>query len=148
MRWLLALLFLVLPIMAGANGFQDILQDQRAGIEKPSRKTVDGVLAALFESGDPAVQPFLERWQSKEVWQRKADGLFFFGAEGPDKTVILTDPGTGEEVATLPKKEVKQLKPNSGVRGVIASALVRFQLLDPSPGAAWCGAHCDRAGPG
>jgi urea transport system permease protein len=33
----------------------------------------------------------------------------------------------------LPTRDHDNLKPNSGVRGVIAGALVQFQLSDPDP---------------
>jgi len=63
---------------------------------------------------------------------RKEDRLFFFVDKTDSKTFVLIDIETGASAATVGKREIKQLKPNSGVRGVIAAALVQFQLSDPN----------------
>ena len=112
---------------------QDILQQSRDGIEKPSRRTVDGVIAALLDSGHPDVPGFLIKWRDREVWQRKEDGLFFYVEEGADDIFALIEPGAETDAGTAGKRDLKQLKPNSGVQGVIASALVVYQLNDPDP---------------
>ena len=57
------------------------------------------------------------------MWMRKSDGLFFIGEGRPDKSYRLTDFDTGEVVGTFPKKELKQLKPNSGIRALIGTRL-------------------------
>ncbi len=110
---------------------QDLLQDHHKAVEKASRKSIDTVLGALIDSGQPEVPVFLENWREKNVWMRKEDGLFFFAEDLGDKSYRLIDVDTGQDVATADKKALKQLKPNSGVRGVIATALVQFQLSDP-----------------
>ncbi|MEO1307526.1 MAG: urea ABC transporter permease subunit UrtB [Pseudomonadota bacterium] len=110
---------------------QTVLQDNRADVERASRKTVDAVLADISERGGPEGATFLERWQNKDVWQRKEDGLFFFVETDDKQTYRLIDISSGEVVGEAGKRDLKNLKPNSGVRGVIASALVRFQLSDP-----------------
>lgn len=50
-------------------------------------------------------------------------------AEG--RSYELTDFDTGEVVGTFEKSDLKQLKPNSGIRAMIGTALVQFQLTDP-----------------
>ena len=111
---------------------QDILQDNSKAVEKASRKTIDGVVEALITSGLPEVRELLGRWQDKELYLRKDDGLFVY-AEREGDGYALTDISTGEALGSVGRRDVKQLKPNSGVRGVIASAMVRFQLMDPNP---------------
>jgi urea transport system permease protein len=84
-------------------------------------------------SGLPQVQNVLELWQAKEMWQRKADGLFFAATKNSDGSYTLQDFDSGIDVATAASTDLKQLKPNSGVRAIIATALVQFQLSDPDP---------------
>ncbi len=127
-------LFLSAQIMsAQAPTIQGVLQQHRALIEKGSRKSIEPAIAALAASGLDQAQDVLQKWQSKVMWQRKSDGLFFYGLEVEDKQVRLFDFDDGAEIATSPKGDLKQIKPNSGVRAMIGAALVQFQLSDPDP---------------
>ena len=130
---LLALVLLALPAQLMAGPVQDILQNYRAVIEKSSRKTIEPAIDALANSGLPQAQKVLETWQAKDMWQRKSDGFFFEGKKVNAKTYALIDFDTGETVGEVAKDEIDQLKPNSGIRAVIATALVQFQLSDPDP---------------
>ena len=131
---LLVLCFaLSLPTLALAQTptVQDVLQSQRALIEKSSRRTIGPAIDALVASGLPQMQNVLELWQAKKMWQRKADGLFFAATKNADGSYTLQDFEGGADVATAASTDLKQLKPNSGVRAMIATALVQFQLSDP-----------------
>ncbi|WP_420569266.1 urea ABC transporter permease subunit UrtB [Thalassovita sp.] len=134
---LLALVMLALPMQATAGPVQDLLQQYRSVIEKSSRKTIQPAIDALASSGLPEAQTVLQAWQAKNMWQREADGLFFIGEKLPSKSYQLTDFETGEVVGEYPKKELKQLKPNSGIRALIGTALVQFQLSDPDTARRW-----------
>ncbi|AXI42007.1 urea ABC transporter permease subunit UrtB [Sulfitobacter sp. SK011] len=112
---------------------QDVLQSQRALIEKSSRRSIGPAIDALVASGLPQMQTVFEVWQAKEMWQRKADGLFFAATKNADGTFTLLDFEDRGEVGTAASTDLKQLKPNSGVRAMIATALVQFQLSDPDP---------------
>ncbi|SEQ14874.1 urea ABC transporter permease subunit UrtB [Thalassobius taeanensis] len=129
---LIALVMLVCTTQAQAGPVQDIMQNHRAVIEKSSRKTIEPAITALAESGLSQAQLVLEKWQSKDMWQRKADGLFFY-AEKSGKNYRLIDFDSNEAVGEFPKSDLDQLKPNSGVRALIGTALVQFQLSDPDP---------------
>jgi urea transport system permease protein len=124
------LALLCLPLSAHAQELQTLLQSHQKVVVKPSRKSVGPVLEALVASGLPTAPTFLENWQNKDVYSRKDDGLFFYGAKA-EGGIALTDVDTGDVVATVDAKAVKQIKPNGGVRKEIASALVQFQLSDP-----------------
>ena len=113
-----------------AQDLQSLLQQTPTAISDPSRRTVDDILGILVASGLPEVPLFLERWQGKQVWQRDADGLFFYVTETADG-FDLTDMSTGAPAGTEPDGAMTNLKPNAGVRGVIGTALVSFMLLDP-----------------
>jgi len=130
---IMALLFLALPVAAQTGPVQTLLQDNRAMIEKSSRKTIQPTVDALVVSGLPQVQLILQKWQAREIWQRKEDKLFFYGVETDKNVYRLFDFDTSEPVGEYPKKQLKQIKPNSGVQAIIATSLVRFQLSDPDP---------------
>ncbi|MEO1313962.1 MAG: urea ABC transporter permease subunit UrtB, partial [Pseudomonadota bacterium] len=131
MRRLFLTLLIVFGIvhLAAAQDIQTVLQTHAEEVAKPSRNSVGTVLDDLQALGAPGVLPFLENWQSKGVWQREADGLFFIATEADD-TLSLTDIDSGAQ-SEVPAAGFTQLKPNGGVRRVIGTALVQFQLMDP-----------------
>ena len=114
---------------AQAQDLQPVLQAHAEEIAKPSRSSVSVALDDLAASGAPQVSVFLEQWQDKGVWQREADDVFFFGVETGDD-LTLRDIDTGAE-SSAPTDGFSQLKPNGGVRRLIGTALVQFQLTDP-----------------
>ena len=125
----MALSIVFLAAAAAAQDLQSVLQTYSDDIAKPSRRTVDQAITALIDSDLPEVPAFLQAWQEKNVWQNQDTGLFYY-VEGADP-VTLIDLSSGAAVGTALKSVMSQIKPNAGVRGVIGSALVRFQLLDP-----------------
>ena len=133
---LLALCFaltLCTYVSAQTTPVQDALQNQRALIEKSSRRTIGPAIDTLVASGLPQMQNVLEVWQAKGMWQRKADGLFFTATKDANGNYTLQNFDDGTDVGTAASTDLKQLKPNSGVRAMIATALVQFQLSDPDP---------------
>ncbi len=99
-------------------------------IEKPSRQTIEPVIAAIAASGDPAASVVLNAWADKGLGLRKDGQFFLITAAGETwelRDLTLTPAGTA------PKSDITMLKPNSGVRGLIAGGLVQFQLSDPDP---------------
>ncbi len=112
---------------------QRILQEHGEVIIKSSRRTIGPAIDALAASGLPEAQTVLQRWQDKEMWYEQDTGIFVFGQEGDDDQLVIFDVSDGAEIGVADKKSYKQLKPNSGIRGLIASALVQFQLNAPDP---------------
>ncbi|WP_394688774.1 urea ABC transporter permease subunit UrtB [Hoeflea sp.] len=121
------------PAKAQESGLNAVLETHREMIERPSRRTIGPVLDDLIASKAAGLDVFFESWREKLVWQRKSDGRFFYIRELDDGDLMLVDLESGEEVEAVAKRDIKNLKPNSGVRAVIASALVQFQLSDPDP---------------
>jgi urea transport system permease protein len=131
--FLFAALTAFAPATAQDADLNALLETYRANIEKPSRTTIGPVLEELIDSQLPAVPVFLEKWREKEVWQRESDGRFFFVEDAGDGKMTLIDVDSGAEAGLADKSDLDNLKPNSGVRGVIAGVLVQFQLSDPDP---------------
>ncbi len=112
---------------------QTVLQEHSAAIVKSSRKTIGPAIDAVAGSGLPQAQAVLQSWQAKEMWLRKEDGLFFRAEKIDSKTYRLFDFDTDTDLGEFAKSDLKQIKPNSGIRAMLGSALVRFQLMDPDP---------------
>jgi len=129
----LMLLFSTVMGIAQVEPVQALLQKQSDLIIKSSRKTIAPAIDALADSGLPQAQVVLQAWQAKEIWLRKEDGLFFRADRIDSKTYRLFDLDSGSDRGAFAKSDLKQIKPNSGVRAMIGSALVRFQLMDPDP---------------
>ncbi|MFK7880460.1 urea ABC transporter permease subunit UrtB [Roseobacter sp.] len=115
-------------LSAPAQEMQQILQIHADEVSKPSRKSVGALLEDLSASGLPQVTEFLEEWAARNVWKRD-DGVFFIATAQGDE-LSLRDIDTGDQT-TAAKSGFTNLKPNGGVRRVIGTALVQFQLEDP-----------------
>ncbi|MFN4156419.1 MAG: urea ABC transporter permease subunit UrtB [Paracoccaceae bacterium] len=114
------------PVSAAA-----IVEDNRDQIEKPSRQTIGPVIAALAASGDPQATVILLAWANRGLGVRKGDDAFVLISEVADGYALrLLD---GSDAGSAPRADITELRPNAGVRGVIANALVQFQLNDPDP---------------
>ena len=131
----LAFLALVLPLSARAQA-PDLAPDLPAviaqyldQIEKPSRQTIAPVVAAIAGTG-PQGATLLQAWGDRLLGLRKADGLLVITAPQGD-ALALTDAATGADLGTAPEDAVTLLRPNSGVRGVIAAAMAGNALSDP-----------------
>ena len=127
----IAMLFVVsLSAAAQDKTLQSILLEQHEAVQKPSRGSVDPLISELLKSGLPASKTFLEKWRDREIWMRKADGVFFLAKPDGDNLQLI-DIASGAAVGSANKEEVDQIKPNAGVKEVVSSALVQFQLADP-----------------
>ncbi len=135
MRQFLLSLIVALGVALAAHGparaetAAEILAAHAGLVEKPSRQTIGPVIDALAQSGDPMAATVLQAWGNKGLGMRKADGAFFLIAAESDGWA-LTDL-TGAPAGHAAKSDVVELKPNAGVRGLIATALVQFTLSDP-----------------
>ncbi|GIT90009.1 branched-chain amino acid ABC transporter permease [Jannaschia pagri] len=134
MRLILALVLMLtgLPAMAQNGPVQTLLQTYADDIAKPSRRTIQPVLDDLAASGLPAMPSFLEAWADKGIVQRDEDGLFFYGTREGD-IYVLRSVEDGSDAGEVGRREASELKPNAGVRRLIGTALVQFQLNDPDP---------------
>lgn len=129
----LALLCAGLAADAQTPGLQPILQQHREALAESSRRTIAPVIDAIADSGLPQAQAMLEAWINKDIWLRKSDGLFVVATRADDGSYVLRDIDTGAIIGRARKSDLVPQKPNSGVRAMIATALVRFQLSDPDP---------------
>ena len=75
----------------------------------------------------------MQNWKDKTLYYVKSDGRFVIvepaGKDDAGKKIVtVIDAVSKQPLGLMPEKRVKQIKPNSGVRAKIASALAPFQL--------------------
>jgi urea transport system permease protein len=120
--------FCLLPLPALAQEAARIVEENRAQIEKPSRQTIGPVIAELAASGDAMADDILSAWADKRLVIRKSDDAMFLAVPEGDGFALTDLDGT--PAGTAAKADLTELKPNAGVRGLIATALVQFTLSD------------------
>ena len=128
---LVASLFWLVPLPALSQEAAAIVDQNRDLIEKPSRQTIGPVIGVLAASGDPMADDILTAWAEKRLVIRKSDDAFFIATPDADGFALTSLDGT--LAGNAAKGDLTELKPNAGVRGVIAAALVQFTLSDPDP---------------
>lgn len=109
-------------------GLNEIVQSQSALIINGSVKTISPVIEAIQATEAPEAAVFLDKWQNKNLWYRRSDDLLVYVDAKDKNTYALLDLGSGHTIGEADKSEVKQIKPNSGVRALIDAAMVQFRL--------------------
>jgi urea transport system permease protein len=112
---------------------QTILMEQSDLIVESSRRTIEPAIDAVAGSGLPQAQDVLQAWQGREMGRRTSDGRFFRVEAAGGGVFRLTDFDTGEAAGEATSADIEEIRPNSGIRALLATALVRFQLSDPDP---------------
>jgi urea transport system permease protein len=128
---LIAAALIALPGPGRAETVADLVAANQAQIEKPSRQTIGPVISALAASGDPMAAPVLQAWADKGLGVRKSDGAILLITKTAEGWALKDL--TGADAGSAAKADISELKPNAGVRGLIATALVQFTLSDPDP---------------
>lgn len=125
-RPLIALaLTLLLAMPASANpALQAVVAENLDQIEKPSRRTVEPLVAQIAATG-PEGLALLAAWAGRALGVTDDGRLLIVDGDS------ATDAVTGQPV---PGADPKMLRPNSGVRGVIESALVAGEISSRDPG--------------
>lgn len=117
---------------APLSGLAAVIARNADAIAKPSRQTIGPVIAEIAATGDAGVRGFLRAWTDRTLGQRKSDGMIFALTKTANG-YALQDPLSGADAGTAAKADITEIKPNAGVQGLIAQALVQFQLSDPDP---------------
>ncbi len=102
-------------------------------IIKSSSKTVDRILSNIDEFNDESVSKFLSLWKDKKLYYIKKTKEIVLIKKFEKKKYIAVDIFTNDTLGNFSKKDFKKIKPNSGVRSKISSALVKFQIFNENP---------------
>jgi urea transport system permease protein len=116
------------------RSFKELAQDHPAGHRRASRQRLAGGAALV-----------LERWQKRSSGQREADGRSSPSKPTTARPIPCAMWPPAKCSATAQRDDLEEIKPNSGIRGLISGALVQFQLSDPDPDVRRASARCDPA---
>ena len=126
----LLIFFLLISFSVHSNTtIQEFINSNYKLISKSSSKTVDPVLNDIKIYNQDDVKKFLILWKSKELSIIKDSNLIVY-TEKKEDIIIAYDIFNNNEIGKFTKKQLKSIKPNSGVRSKIDSALVEYQILD------------------
>lgn len=121
-----------LPAYAQSNDEATLRAEiaQLAGADFEKTATVIQSLAA---TGNPAAAPVLRALRGGDVYWRKSDNLVVIGEKAPKRSLLLSDPLTGEEIETVKSRETKKVKVNNTLRNAIDVALGALTLRSSDP---------------
>ena len=119
--------FINLPAVAHHDEFNIFLIENSENIIKSSAKTVDSILRDIQSFDDEIVSRFLELWKSKSLYYIKDTKQVVIVNENQESLDALEIDGL-TRIGNYSKKEIKKIKPNSGVRAKIDSILVKYQI--------------------
>ncbi|MDC3086389.1 urea ABC transporter permease subunit UrtB [Pelagibacteraceae bacterium] len=119
--------FINLPAVAHHDEFNIFLIENSENIIKSSAKTVDSILSDIQSFDDEIVSRFLELWKSKSLYYIKDTKQVVLVNENEESLDALEIDGL-TRIGNYSKKEIKKIKPNSGVRAKIDSILVKYQI--------------------
>ena len=128
---------LLTPVWADTE-FEDLLHRNAPLIQKSSSKTIDPVLDEIQAYGGEDAVRFLELWKNKKLFVlEETRELVVAAPAGTDqdgkKLLAISGFISRNDLGIVRAKAAKQIKPNSGVRAKIASALAPFQLESNDP---------------
>ncbi len=122
-----------LPAAADAAGDAEL----RAAVQALDAKSFQdkaAAVTALGALGDPRALPALEALARGGLYARKSDGAVVLAARA-GKRYLLTDPVGGAELPPAAKKELRKLRANNRLRGLIRGAAGLLGLRAPEPAA-------------
>ena len=128
-------IFLILFTISGINPtFSDerlrsFINENSQYIIKSSSKTVDNILKKVDDFNEEAVAQFLTLWKNKKLYYIKKSKNIVLAKKADDNSYKVLDIFSNSLIKKFAKKDLKKIKPNSGVRAKISSALVRFHIF-------------------
>jgi len=108
------------------------LEEAVQGLSAKSYKDRAVGVEILAATGHPRAIPILEAMAKGQLFVRKADGVTVIGHK-TGKVYSLTNALDGSAVGDARKKELKKVKVNNRLRGVIKAALGGLTLLSDDP---------------
>ncbi|MDC1066423.1 urea ABC transporter permease subunit UrtB [Alphaproteobacteria bacterium] len=115
------------------KNLEDILFKNFNLIIKSSSKTIDPVITELLTNKPQNLESFLKIWKDKNLYFIKKSKQFVTVKKKNQTGYELISLIDKKNLGFFNKKEVKRIKPNSGVRSKISEALIGFQLLSKNP---------------
>jgi urea transport system permease protein len=116
-----------------SNNLEKVLNNNFKLIIKSSSRTIEPVIEDLLSTKSPNLEEFLKSWKNKELYYVKKSKLIAILKQKNSNGYELLQFSNKTNLGFFKKKEIKVIKPNSGVRSKISNALIGFQLLNDDP---------------
>ena len=131
MKYLLIILFSLLSFNSAFSeeNFDNFLFKNSKLIINSSSKTVGTFLEKINVYDQNTVSRFLNLWKNKKLFYIKETKKIVLISKFDNKTYYAIDIFSNAKIGKKKKKDFKKIKPNSGVRTKIATALVNFQIF-------------------
>ena len=131
MKYLLIILFSLLSFNSAFSeeNFDKFLFKNSKLIINSSSKTVGTFLEKINVYDQNTVSRFLNLWKNKQLFYIKKTKKIVLISKFENKTYYAIDIFSNAKIGKMQKKDFKKIKPNSGVRAKISSALVNFQIF-------------------
>ena len=117
------------------KNLEKVLNNNFKLIIKSSSRTIEPVIEDLLSTKSPNLEEFLKSWRNKELYYVKKSKLIAILKQKNSNGYELLQFSNKTSLGFFKKKEIKVIKPNSGVRSKISNALIGFQLLNDDPNA-------------
>ena len=131
MKYLLIILFSLLSFNSAFSeeNFDNFLFKNSKLIINSSSKTVGTFLEKINVYDQNTVSRFLNLWKNKKLFYIKETKKIVLISKFDNKSYYAIDIFSNAKIGKKKKKDFKKIKPNSGVRAKIATALVNFQIF-------------------
>ena len=118
------------PLYASeSNNLEKVLNNNFKLIIKSSSRTIEPVIEDLLSTKSPNIEEFLKSWRNKELYYVKKSKLIAILKQKNSNGYELLQFSNKTSLGFFKKKEIKVIKPNSGVRSKISNALIGLSLI-------------------
>ena len=111
------------------ENLESFINKNSAFIIKSSSKTVNNILKKIDKYDENHLIKFLELWKSKKLYYLKKSKKIVLANKTEKNNYEVLKIFSNIKIGIYKKNEIKKIKPNSGVRAKISSALVKFQIF-------------------
>jgi len=125
---------LVIPaflLVASGSAFAGFAEDVAALNAKSYKAKITAVQNLATESGEKAV-PVLKAFLDGNLFTKKSDKTLVIATK-KGSVYLLTNPVSGESLGEVVKKDLKKVRINNKLRGILKSTLGSLTLLSPDP---------------
>jgi urea transport system permease protein len=127
------LLVFVLCLLAAPAAAQDDAGMLLEPLAADGYEETEAAIAAIAANGDPRFVPLLEALGEGDLYRRKSDGAVVVGAKGEGRTLVLSDPLTGEALGDARSRDVEKIRVNNRVRRAVRAAIGALTLGSSDP---------------
>jgi urea transport system permease protein len=132
MKSLLGLLALLVALACSPAFAEDDATALLAELAAGGYAETEAVIAKIGASGDDRFVAALKALGDGDLYARKDDKRIVIAAKGQGRSLVLSDPLTGEALGEATSRELEKIKVNNRLRRAIRSAIGALTLMSPN----------------